>query len=200
MERKQDMKHVRLKIILILLLAVQLGHVHARDIPLAGNQQSLPDQKFQYEEGEAWKEEDVKIPPYPDDGDLMELYLDVANQSKFTYYMDEESLSVSKNDYVVRYTMVIESKRGTRNIFYEGMRCNTDEYKTYAFGTGKGKLRPSKKPEWKSMRDSGYKKLRMDLMEFYLCDERKLPRLRTEIIDRIKHPAPNQSYHNPYNR
>jgi hypothetical protein len=200
MERKLIMNNSLLKSVLIVILSALVSTAFARKIVVDGNQQSLPDQKFQYEEGEAWKEIDIKIPPYPDDGDLMELPLDVANQSRFTYYMDEESLEVSEKDYVVRYTLVIESKRGTRNIFYEGMRCNTLEYKTYAFGTGKGKFRPSRKPEWKSMFDSGYKKLRMDLMEFYLCDPRKLPRKKHEIVTRIKHPAPNESYGNALNR
>ena len=193
------MKQYLLKAILILGVLALISSAYARDIVLDGNQQSLPDQKYEFEEGEAWKENDLKIPPYPDDGDLMELQLDDPN-NRFTYYMDEESLSISKNDYVVRYTLVIESKRGTRNIFYEGMRCNTLEYKTYAFGTGKGKFRPSKKPEWKSMFDSGYKKLRMDLMEFYLCDPRKLPREKDAIVTRIKYPAQNESYNNALNR
>jgi hypothetical protein len=199
MERKRIMKNSLLRTILFLGLSVLVSTSYARKIVVDGNQQSLPDQKYEYEEGEAWKEIDVKIPPYPDDSDLMELQLDDPN-NRFTYYMDEESLEVSETDYVVRYTLVIESKRGTRNIFYEGMRCNTLEYKTYAFGTGKGKFRPSRKPEWKSMFDSGYKKLRMDLMEFYLCDPRKLPRKKNEIVTRIKHPAPNERYNNALNR
>jgi hypothetical protein len=199
MERKLVMKHYLFKTILVLALSILVSHVYAREIIVDGNQQSLPDKKYEYEEGEQWKEIDIKIPSYPDDGDLMELQLYDPN-NRFTYYMDEESLTVSENDYVVRYTLVIESKRGTRNIFYEGMRCNTLEYKTYAFGTGKGKFRPSRKPEWKSMLDSGYKKLRMDLMEFYLCDPRKLPRKKHEIVTRIKHPAPNESYKNALNR
>lgn len=199
MERKRVMKNSLLNVIVMVTISILVSSAHARKIVVDGNQQSLPDQKYEYEEGEAWKEIDIKIPPYPDDSDLMELQLDDPN-NRFTYYMDEESLEVSETDYVVRYTLVIESKRGTRNIFYEGMRCNTLEYKTYAFGTGKGKFRPSRKPEWKSMFDSGYKKLRMDLMEFYLCDPRKLPRKKSEIVTRIKHPAPNESYGNALNR
>ncbi len=199
MERKHIMKNSLLLVIMLVALSFLVSSAYARKIVVDGNQQSLPDQKYEYEEGEAWKEIDIKIPPYPDDSDLMELQLDDPN-NRFTYYMDEESLDVSEADYVVRYTLVIESKSGTRNIFYEGMRCNTLEYKTYAFGTGKGKFRPSRKPEWKSMRDSGYKKLRMDLMEFYLCDPRKLPRKKSEIVTRIKYPAPNESYGNALNR
>jgi uncharacterized protein YxeA len=200
MERKREMNLNLFRVVLVLVLTVMVSHVQARKIVVDGNQESLPSQKYGYVEGEAWKEIDVKIPSYPDDGDLMELRLDAANQNRFTYYMDEESLSVSEKDYAVRYTLVIESKRGTRNVFYEGMRCNTLEYKTYAFGTGKGKFRPSKKPEWKSMLDSGYKKLRMDLMEFYLCDDRRLPRSKEAIITRVKYPAPNERYRDVYNR
>lgn len=199
MERKHIMKNSLLQVIMLVTLSFLVSSAYARKMVLDGHQQSLPDQKYQYQEGEAWKENDLKIPPYPDDSDLMELQLYDPN-NRFTYYMDEESLDVSEADYVVRYTLVIESKSGTRNIFYEGMRCNTLEYKTYAFGTGKGKFRPSRKPEWKSMRDSGYKKLRMDLMEFYLCDPRKLPRKKSEIVTRIKYPAPNESYGNALNR
>ncbi len=199
MERKHIMKNSLLQVIMLVALSFLVSSAYARKIVLDGHQQSLPDQKYQYQEGEAWKENDLKIPPYPDDSDLMELQLYDPN-NRFTYYMDEESLDVSEADYVVRYTLVIESKSGTRNIFYEGMRCNTLEYKTYAFGTGKGKFRPSRKPEWKSMLDSGYKKLRMDLMEFYLCDPRKLPRKKSEIVTRIKYPAPNESYGNALNR
>lgn len=196
------MKRYLLNTILVLALSLLIGSAYARKPVLGEHVESLPDQKFQFEEGEAWKEIDVKIPPYPDDDDLLELQLDDPN-NRFTYYMDEGSLSISKADYVVRYTLVIESNTGAKNVFYEGMRCNTEEYKTYAFGVGKGgsgKFRPSKKPEWKAIRDSGYKKLRLDLMEFYLCDDRKLPRLQSEIIDRIKHPAPNEQYHGVYNR
>ncbi len=196
------MKRYLLNIILVLVISIQAGSVYAKKIIVDGNQQSLPEQKFPFEEGEPWKEDNLKIPPYPDDGDLMELQLDDPS-NRFTYYMDEESLAVSEADYVVRYTLVIESKTGARNVFYEGARCNTLEYKTYAFGMGKGskgKFRPSKNPEWKSIQASGYKKLRMDLLEFYLCDPRKLPRKKHEIVTRIKYPAPNESYKNALNR
>ncbi|MCP3672185.1 MAG: hypothetical protein GY814_17495 [Gammaproteobacteria bacterium] len=149
---------------------------------------SLDEQNNPFVEGPKWEERELKLPPYPKDGDLMDLELDDPN-GNFTYYLDEKSLSVSKKDYVVRYTMVIESSRGTRNVFYEGIRCNTEEYKTYAFGAGKGKLRARKKPEWKPLNETGYTRFRAHMMQYYFCEWR-LPRQRNTIINKIKYATP----------
>jgi hypothetical protein len=149
---------------------------------------SLAEQDNPYVEGKKWAETDIKIPPYPDDSDLMDLEVDRPDDG-FTYYIDEKSLSVSDKDYVVRYTMVIQSRRGTRNVFYEGIRCNTREYKTYAFGAGKGKLRPRRKPEWKPVTETGYTRFRAHMMQYYFCEWR-LPKQRKTIVDKIKYATP----------
>jgi CNP1-like family len=198
------MKHYLFNTLLVLVLSVQIGNAYARGkTPRidSSNVENLPDQANPYVEGEKWAETDVKLPPYPDDGDLIDLHLDDP-RNKFEYYIDEKSLSVSDKDFVVRYTMVIEGKRGTRNVFYEGVLCNTLEYKTYAFGSGKGKLRARKKPEWKSLKSSkgnGFNKFRLDLMDLYLC-QRDIPRQREIIVNRIKHAAPHEDYRDVYNR
>lgn len=197
------MKYYPLKIILVLLVSFHIGSAYASrkdDVGevVGGHAQSLPDKANPFVEGEKWEEIDVKIPEYPDDDDLIDLQvLDPANGLK--YYIDEKSLSVSKNDYVVRYTMVIEGKRGARNVFYEGVRCSTTEYKTYAFGNGKETLRPSKKPEWKPVGKSGFTKFRAFLMDEHFC-ERIYPRPQQVILDSIKYPPPNKTYQGVYNR
>lgn len=194
------MKHYSLTIILLLVLSVQIGNAYASrtDEVVGGHAQSMPDKANPFVEGEKWAEINVKIPEYPDDGDLIQLpVLDPAN--KLEYYIDEKSLSVSKDDYVVRYTMVIEGKHGAKNVFYEGIRCSTSEYKTYAFGNGKGKMRPSRKPEWKHVGRSGFTKFRAFLMDEYFC-ERVYPRPQMTIIDSMKYVPPNKEYHGVYNR
>ncbi len=197
------MRYYPVKILLVLVLSLRIGSVYASradDVGevVGGHAQSLPDKANPFVEGEKWAETNVKIPDYPDDGDLIQLpVLDTAN--KLEYYIDEKSLSVSKNDYVVRYTMVIEGKRGAKNVFYEGIRCSTSEYKTYAFGNGKGKLRPSKKPEWKPVGNSGFTKFRAFLMDEYFC-ERIYPRPQEAILDSMKYTPPNKEYHGVYNR
>ena len=49
-------------------------------------------------------------------------------------YLDEKSISLAQDE-IVRFTLVVETSSGTRNVFYEGLRCDTREYKTYAVGT-----------------------------------------------------------------
>ncbi|MEJ2529958.1 MAG: CNP1-like family protein [Gammaproteobacteria bacterium] len=197
------MKYFSLTILLVLVLSVNAGSAYASradDVGevVGGHTRSLPDKANPFVEGEKWAETNVKIPDYPDDGDLIQLpVLDTAN--KLEYYIDEKSLSVSKDDYVVRYTMVIEGKHGSKNVFYEGIRCSTSEYKTYAFGNGKGKLRLSKKPEWKHVGSAGFTKFRAFLQDEYFC-ERIYPRPQQTIIDSMKYTPPNKEYHGVYNR
>ena len=176
----------------VLFVSMWIGSASAAKNPIfesSDMSDSLADEANPYVEGEKWAETDIKIPPYPEDGDLMDLQM-LDPDNRFQYYMDEKSLSVSKKDYVVRYTMVIEAKNGTRNVFYEGIRCNTSEYKTYAFAGGKGKkLRPRKKPEWKSVGETKYTRFRAFIMDHYFCEWR-LPRQLQIIVNKVKYPAP----------
>ncbi len=184
------MKHYLLIIFLGLALLLQLSVAGARgDNTIYEDKGTLAEQDSPFVEGPKWEETKLKLPPYPQDGDLLDLQVDDPDD-KFTYYLDEKSLSVSDKDYVVRYTMVIESRSGTRNVFYEGIRCNTREYKTYAFGAGKGKLRARNKPEWKPLQETGYTRFRAHMMQYYFCEWR-LPRQRGIIVNKVKYATPD---------
>jgi len=135
---------------------------------------------------ENWKEGKTELPPFPKDGDLLEFHVDVPD-SRFTYYIDESSLAISTDDYVIRYTLVIESERGTRNIFYEGMRCSTMEYKTYAFGSRKNNWRPVRKPSWKPIKYTRHMRYRLDLNERYFCSRKSLLNMES-IVHSLKNP------------
>ncbi len=185
------MRHYPLMILLGLALLLQLSVASAgRGDSFFEDKGTRPEQESPFVEAPEWKEIGIKLPAYPKDGDLIDLHLDSPG-NKLQYFMDEKSIAVSKQDHVVRYTVVIESARGTRNIFYEGIRCDVEEYKTYAFGSGKQKLRPGRNPEWKPVTGRGYAKFRIDLIEYYLC-EWKLPRKPNVIINKIKHATPSE--------
>ncbi len=185
------MKYYPLTVLFGLCLLLQFSAADARGKnTIFDDSGDLADQDNPFVEGPEWKETKLKLPAYPKDGDLMEMEVD-DHSDRFTYYLDEKSLTVSKEDYVVRYTMVVESSRGTRNVFYEGIRCNTEEYKTYAFGAGKGKLRARKKPEWRPVLETGRTRFRAHMMQYYFC-EWKLPRQRQIIVSKIKHAAPGE--------
>jgi hypothetical protein len=78
-----------------------------------------------------WKENTLEsLPALP--GPNAQLYgFDVSNNTPLKFAVDPASLTVG-SDGVVRYTIVITSPNGARNINYEGIRCDTYEWRLYA--------------------------------------------------------------------
>ena len=85
----------------------------------------------EYEE-KPWAEIEVQLPAFPAEGDLIPFK--VGSNSETQYMIDGRSLSVGA-DKVIRYTLVVVSSSGARNISYEGMRCATVERRFYASGS-----------------------------------------------------------------
>jgi CNP1-like family len=117
-------------------------------------------------EEKAFKEIEVSLPKYPQDGDLLE-FLPRRN-SPNRFFIDRDSISIGA-DRVVRYSTVIKSPSGAVNTSYEGLRCKTSEYKVYAFGTDGG--------EWAKVPDVQWRKIlrlspdfRFALYKDYFCD------------------------------
>ena len=96
----------------------------------------------------AWKEGEVPLPPAFDVGKL--LVFDVSTGSSLVYGVDPATLRIGK-DGIVRYVMVATSRSGARNVLYEGIRCSSGEFKTYARYSAEGVWRPVDNPEWRSM-------------------------------------------------
>lgn len=173
---------IRLNLIFMLILTLPVSGIAADGQPFLDDYD--PSYRPDIKESEEWKEGEVEIPPYPNDKNLIEFAIDNPNSS-FKYYLDKPSLSVGE-DGVVRYTLLIESKTGAKNISFEGVRCNEHEYSIYAYGT-QGKFRKVRTPEWISFETDRYNLHRRDLYEFYLCDSsRQVAYPPKVIIDRIK--------------
>jgi hypothetical protein len=182
-----NMKKTKLILVIIASLLLISTNISARDpIPIIDQMPNKGDIPADEIEEYVWEEGSVKLPDYPDDDDLLEFTVD-ANDSRFEYYIDAKSLSVGENDEVVRYTLVVHSITGAENVFYEGIRCDSEEYKTYAFGTGDGKLKPFRDPQWRPIQNLQHMKYRKDLLEHYLCTP-PFPRTPEEAINVIKHP------------
>ncbi|MFP3740302.1 CNP1-like family protein, partial [Burkholderia sp. SIMBA_019] len=78
-----------------------------------------------------WQENKVEsLPALPQAGTQL-LPFDVSNNTQLKFAVDPASLSVG-SDGVVRYAIVITSPGGARNINYEGIRCDTYEWRLYA--------------------------------------------------------------------
>lgn len=87
---------------------------------------------FQYllDEPSNWKENKVDtLPPLPEPANL--LSFDVSGNTPLHFSLDAKSVSIG-SDGVVRYTVVVTSPAGARNVNYEGIRCDTYEWRLYA--------------------------------------------------------------------
>lgn len=115
-----------------------------------------------------WEEGQSALPGYPKQADLLEFRVN-RQESQFRYYIDSKSLSIGEGDEVVRYTSVIVSASGSWNVAHEGMRCDTKEFKTYAFGVG-DKFQAVRDPKWEEMKESSYTRYRSDLWDYHFCE------------------------------
>ncbi len=117
---------------------------------------------------EPWKEQAAaKLPPWPQDADLVEFGVsDPA--TAFRHYIDTKSLSVDAQK-IVRYTVVVESGSGARNVAYEGIRCTpTGQHRIYAYGVS-GKFEAVPDAPWHGVTESTVPRYARDLQRFYLC-------------------------------
>jgi hypothetical protein len=77
-----------------------------------------------------WTEEKIDtMPPLPQASNL--IAFNVSQNTPLTFAVDKTSLTVGK-DGVVRYVVVVTSPAGARNVNYEGIRCDTYEWRRYA--------------------------------------------------------------------
>jgi hypothetical protein len=105
------------------------------------------------------------------------------------YAIDPTSLRIS-GDGVVRYVVVASSGSGARNVFYEGMRCKTAEFKTYARMHTDGQWTPVQKASWKSIYDTTISRHVRELARQGLCKGPTPGAANVrELILRLKSPS-----------
>jgi hypothetical protein len=93
-----------------------------------------------------WKESEVPPPPAFSQDRL--IGIDMPRYMSLKFGVDPATIKVTR-DGVVRYVVVASNREGGGfNAFYEGIRCATDEYKTYA-RFGNGAWEQQRDPEWK---------------------------------------------------
>lgn len=113
-----------------------------------------------------WLEIQTQLPAAPKAETLRPF--DVSSLNNHRYFLDTASLSAG-DDGVVRYTMVIRTAGGAENITFEGMRCDTGERKTYAFGRPGGEWSRNRYARWETIdarRETSYHR---ELFFHYFC-------------------------------
>ncbi|MCL2829180.1 MAG: CNP1-like family protein [Betaproteobacteria bacterium] len=113
-----------------------------------------------------WQEEDVSYPAPPQDQHLLPFYVSPTTNNRFL--IDEESLSV-KEDGVIRYTLVVISSEGARNVSYEGIRCATGERRIYAFGRSDGVWSKARSSAWHRIQKKEMNRYHDALNAEYFC-------------------------------
>lgn len=113
-----------------------------------------------------WKELDIEFPPPPAEGNLEPIYLNEVARNQF--FVDTESLRVD-SDGVVRYVLVVLTPGGARNVSYEGMRCETREWRIYASGRSDGTWSKARRAEWLPIRDEYVNRYHAALFLDYFC-------------------------------
>jgi len=123
---------------------------------------------FGFVPGKKWQEIIVSLPASPKEPDLIPLL--VYENPTYKYYIDSLSLNVSGEDNIVHYTIVIESPSGVRNIFNEGIRCDTRSYRQYGFALWGKPFSPIDEGQWQPISSRGVTKFRTNLYEYFFCE------------------------------
>lgn len=97
------------------------------------------------EPSKLWVENEYVLPAPPLPERLHGFYVGAATDNRF--FVDVASLSVG-SDGVVRYTLVVLSPGGGRNVTFEGIRCETKERRIYATGHLDGEWSRSRSVQW----------------------------------------------------
>jgi len=170
----------------VLVLLTGVAIVHAKDDDVLGD--GMGDQ-FGFVPGKSWNEANVPLPDLPAESEL--LNLKIFEMPHYKYYIDTKSLDVSAGDNVARYLIIVEPPSGLRNMFYEGIRCDTREYKTYASSLWGQPLSPLREPQWSRIADNGLTVYRYDLFKYFLCSNSIIKGKKKEILHSIEYPPDN---------
>ena len=130
-----------------------------------------------------WKEAEVPPAPAFDAGKL--LVFDVSTGSSLVYGVDPATLRIG-GDGIVRYVVVATSRTGARTVLYEGIRCSSGEFKTYARHSAEGGWRPVDKPEWRSMFGNMPSRHALQLARTAVCNNSAPTASVGEIVYKLK--------------
>lgn len=126
-------------------------------------QQRLGDHDY---EEKQWVELEADLPAKPDVKNLVEIYVGPTTGNRFA--IDRASV-VRGSDGVIRYTLVVLSPAGARTVTFEGLRCETAEWRMYAVGRRDGSWSRARTGKWAKIEDNGLNRQHAALYSDYFC-------------------------------
>lgn len=132
-----------------------------------------------------WKESAVPPPPAFSTDKLVPF--EVLAGSELSFGVDPATLSVSREDGIVRYVMVATSRSGARNVVYEGIRCAKGEVRTYARNVdGKWSAATGTASEWRSLFLGAATRPALNFARAGACDNATVALTPREIVRRMQ--------------
>ena len=136
----------------------------------------------------SWTEMETQLPPAPRDDALVTF--GVSGGAQFRFALDAPSLAIG-TDGVFRYVLVATSSGGSRNVSYEGIRCETREKKVYAIGRPDGTWVRSRSAAWTPIEEVGNNRQHAALMKEYFCPQSYPARDVPEVLARMRVVLPS---------
>ena len=122
---------------------------------------------YEYENEKPWVEIQGQLPSYPKSENLLEF--DAGPASNNLHFVDSSSISVGE-DGVVRYSLVVKSPAGAMNVTYEGIRCQTNERKVYAYGRANNETwAPATMGKWVDLEINKQNYAQRALYRYFFC-------------------------------
>jgi hypothetical protein len=168
------------RLLLTLVLSAELHPLYAASDSSYGTKKEYFD--FDESKTEKWEESEITLPAYPRDENLLAVPLPPTDTLKI--YIDRASLSCGP-DRVARFSLVVESPSGVRSVFYDGLRCETRQYKTYAIGNPEQAFTPVKNAVWREIPRPAANAFRYHLYQHYICDAHASPRTPEDVARRL---------------
>jgi hypothetical protein len=137
-------------------------------------------------QNKVWQELEVPLPAAPLTNDLLPFYVSAATSNRF--FVDQASLRV-ESDGVVRYTLLVLTPEGGRNLGFEGMRCETKEWRLYASGRVDGSWSKSRSKQWLRILDVPSNRYHAALYLDYFCPGGVIVSNVDEIFSALKRDA-----------
>lgn len=134
-----------------------------------------------------WQEEPA--PPAPALSQQAPLPLAMPHYISSKVAVDPASIAVGK-DGVVRYVLVVRNGDGLQGAVYEGIRCVSDEVKTYARMNASGAWTPVAEPQWKPLADNSPSRISFVFARQGGCQSR-LATSPQEIIRALQQSGPS---------
>ena len=125
----------------------------------------------------------TQLPAYPNPENLLQF--DAGPASTNHHYVDAPSLTVME-DGVVRFTLVTKSPQGAMNVSYEGIRCQTAEKRTYAYGRSDKSWGRARVSKWVDLENIAQNYAQRALYRDFFCPSVNMVKDSEEAIAALK--------------